>query len=62
MNPLTKRLHSLLSQDIARQNAATATGQVLRARRERAEVEAYLAQVDLHSPRSTPPPRKSSAG
>lgn len=50
MNPLSKRLYWFLSQDVARQNAAAATGRVLRDRRQRAEVQAFLAQADRSSP------------
>ena len=45
MNTLTKRLHDFLSQDIARHNAAVAADRAVRARRQRVEVEAFLARA-----------------
>jgi len=46
MNALTRSLHTFLSQDVARQNAAAAARRVGRERQQRADVEAYLAQLD----------------
>ena len=62
MNALTKRLHDFLSQDIARHNAATAASQAMRDRRQRAEVEAFLAQAGRPVLRPGAPSRRSSAG
>jgi hypothetical protein len=62
MKPLAKRLYAFLSQDIARQNAATAANRVLRERQQRAEVEAYLAQLDRTSPRPAANQSRSVAG
>jgi hypothetical protein len=46
MNALTSRFHGFFSQDIARRNAAQAASQAVRARRQRAEVQAFLEGVD----------------
>jgi hypothetical protein len=62
MSPLSEKLHGFLSQDVARQNAALAAGRMLRERQQRAEVEAFLAQVDRHSPPSALASRKSWLG
>jgi hypothetical protein len=62
MRPLSEKVHRFLSQDVARHNAAMAAGQLLRERQQRAEVEAFLAQVDRHTPPPALAPRKSSAG
>ena len=62
MSALSEKLHRLLSQDVARENAALAAGRLLRERQQRAEVEAFLAQVDHLPPPSVLASRKSSAG
>lgn len=62
MSALSEKLHRLLSQDVARENAALAAGRLLRERQQRAEVEAFLAQVDRLPPPSVLASRKSSAG
>jgi hypothetical protein len=62
MNPLTKTVHRLLSQDVARHNAATATSRVMRERQQRADVAAYLEQVDTHPPSPPPTSRNRGAG
>lgn len=44
MDPLAWAVRNFVSQDVARANAATAAAQLMDRRRERAEVDAYLAQ------------------
>jgi hypothetical protein len=44
MDPLAWALRSLLSQDVARSNAATAAARLMDRRQEHADVDAYLAQ------------------
>lgn len=44
MDPLAWALRAFLSQDVARYNAAAAAARLLRERREREHVDAFLAQ------------------
>jgi hypothetical protein len=44
MDPLARALRSLVGQDVARSNAATAAARLTSRRREREDVDAYLAQ------------------
>jgi hypothetical protein len=44
MDPLAWTLRGLLSQDVARSNAATAAARLLDRRHEREDVDAFLAQ------------------
>jgi hypothetical protein len=44
MDRMAWALRSLVSQDVALSNAATATAQLMNRRREREDVDAYLAQ------------------
>lgn len=44
MDRMAWALRSLVSQDVALNNAATATAQLMNRRREREDVDAYLAQ------------------
>lgn len=53
MNWLTWRPSELLSQEVARHNAAAAAGRLMRERRERTDVEAYLARLDHQRPNPT---------
>jgi len=62
MNPLTRTLYGFLSQEVARQNAATATDRVLRERQQRAEVDAYLAHVDRAPPVPARTPSNQASG
>lgn len=60
MNPLMRRLHRFLSQDVPRQNAALAAGHMTRERQQRDEVLAYLARAARAPEHRAPPGRRSA--
>ena len=50
------RMYDFFSQDVARRNAATATGHLMDRRQQRADVEGYLAEeLDVRIPQTTAP-------
>jgi hypothetical protein len=54
MDPLAWTLRGFASQDVARLNAATAAARLMDRRREREDVDAYLAQrLDVPVPTGT---------